>query len=235
MLSTATPQAGRPRVIVLLGAPGSGKGTQAAGLEHRLGIPHVATGDLFRAAVSEGSEIGREARVYMERGQLVPDDITIRMLLERLGQPDAAGGAILDGFPRNAAQAIALDQALAERGTRVDRALLIEVPPDALIRRLAGRWICAASGHVYHITANPPKRPGICDLDGSPLVQREDDREETIRARLDQQLGALNDVVEHYRRCGVLRAVDGTRSIAEVTASLLDQLEPPGPLPEARA
>ncbi len=219
-------------VVVLLGAPGAGKGTQALELKSRLGIPHVATGDLFRAAVSEGSAIGREARRYMERGQLVPDDITIRMLLDRLSQGDAARGAILDGFPRTEAQAEALDAALAERGSRVDVALLIDVPADILVSRMAGRWICSASGHVYHAIANPPKVAGICDLDGSPLIQREDDREETIRARLTQQLGALNEVVDHYRRQGTLRTVDGTRPIDEVTVELLAALEP---LPGARA
>lgn len=214
-------------VVVLLGAPGAGKGTQAGVLKRRLGIPHVATGDLFRAAVSEGSTIGLEARRFMERGQLVPDEITIRMLLDRLAQPDAAGGAILDGFPRTRAQAIALDEALEVRGSRVDRALLIDVPAEDLVRRLSGRWICQASGHVYHATANPPRTPGVCDLDGSPLIQRTDDREETIRARLAGQLGALAEVVDHYRASGVLRAVDGTRSIDEVSLDLLAELPAP--------
>jgi len=211
-------------VVVLLGAPGAGKGTQAGALERHLGIPHVATGDLFRAAASEGSTIGLEARRYMERGQLVPDDITIRMLLDRLARPDAAGGAVLDGFPRTRAQAVALDEALGARGSRVDRALLIDVPAEDLVRRLSGRWICRASGHVYHVLANPPRVEGVCDLDGSPLIQRADDREETIRARLAGQLGALAEVVDHYRSRGVLRTVDGSRSIADVSADLLAEL-----------
>jgi adenylate kinase len=177
--------------------------------------------------VSEGSTIGLEARRYMERGQLVPDDITIRMLLDRLAQPDAAGGAILDGFPRTRAQAVALDEALSARGSKVDRALLIDVPAEALVRRLSGRWICQAAGHVYHVTANPPRTEGVCDLDGSPLVQRTDDREETIRARLAGQLGALADVVDHYRACGVLRTVDGTQGIDAVSADLLAELPAP--------
>ncbi len=213
-------------VIVLLGPPGAGKGTQAALLEGRLGIPHIATGDLFRAALREGSAIGREARVYMDRGQLVPDDITIRMLLDRLSQRDAANGAILDGFPRNRAQAEALDAALAERGARVDVALHIDVPGDEVVRRMSGRWICEQSGHVYHATANPPRVAGRCDIDGSRLVQREDDRVETVRARLAQQLGALRDVVAHYRARGVLRTVDGRKSIAEVGAALLAEVQP---------
>ncbi len=211
-------------VVVLLGAPGAGKGTQAEILRKRLNIPHVATGDLFRAAVGEGSAIGLEARRYMEHGQLVPDEITIRMVLERLSRPDAAGGAILDGFPRTAAQARALDEALAGQGARVEHALLIDVPTEDLVARLSGRWICRASGHVYHAIANPPAVPGVCDLDGSELHQRDDDRAETIRARMEGQLGALADVVEHYRAQGLLRSVDGCYSISVVAEALLVQL-----------
>ena len=208
-------------VVVLRGAPGAGKGTQSAILTQGLAVPHISTGDLFRAAVRDGSAIGLEARRYMERGQLVPDDITIQMLLARLETEDAQGGAVLDGFPRNRAQAEALDRALADRASRVDRALHIEVPIDELVRRLSGRWICAGSGHVYNEHTNPPLEPGRCDLDGSPLIQRADDSAETIRARLDQQLVSLGDVVAYYRSTGVLRVIDGLRSIEEVTDSLL--------------
>ena len=212
-------------VVVLLGAPGAGKGTQAAALRERLGCPHIATGDLFRAAVREGTPLGLEARRYMDVGALVPDEVTIGVLRERLAQPDAALGAILDGFPRTAAQADALDALLAERGGSVDIALLIDVPPEELIRRLSGRWICSTAGHVYHAVARPSRTPGVCDVDGSPLIQRDDDREETIRARLARQLGALEEVVEHYRAAGVLHAVDGRRSIEAVTADVLAGLE----------
>ena len=208
-------------VVVLLGAPGAGKGTQSAILTQGLGVPHISTGDLFRAAVRDGSAIGLEARRYMERGQLVPDDITIQMLLARLETEDARGGAVLDGFPRNRPQAEALDRALADRASRVDRALHIEVPIDELVRRLSGRWICAESGHVYNEHTNPPLEPGLCDLDGSRLIQRADDRADTIRARLDQQLGSLGDVVDYYRSTGVLRVIDGLRPIDEVTGRLL--------------
>ncbi len=208
-------------VLVLLGAPGAGKGTQAPILAQRLGLPHIATGDLFRAAVRDGSPIGIEARRYMERGQLVPDDITIRMLLARLAQGDAGKGVILDGFPRNRAQAESLDGALAEHDGRVDRALQIDVPTEELVVRLSGRWVCQASGHVYNETTNPPRATGRCDLDGSPLIQRDDDRTETIRARLALQLGSLRDVVSYYRSAGVLRTVDGRQDIDEVTAALL--------------
>ena len=212
--------------LVLLGAPGAGKGTQAEILSERLGIPHVATGDLFRSAVRERSAIGLEARRFMERGQLVPDDITVRMLLARLAEPDARDGVILDGFPRTAAQAAALDQALDEHGARVDTALEIDVPSEELVRRMSGRWICEANGHVYNETTHPPRVPGVCDLDASRLIQREDDRVETIRARLDQQLGAMREVSGHYRDRGILRTVDGQRPIDEVAADLLALVKP---------
>jgi len=212
--------------LVLLGAPGAGKGTQAALLSERLAIPHVATGDLFRAAVREGSAIGLEARRFMERGQLVPDQITVGMLLERLAEPDARAGVILDGFPRTVAQAEALDRALAEHDARVDHALEIDVPADELVRRMSGRWICEANGHVYNASSHPPRVAGQCDLDGSPLIQREDDREETVRARLEGQLGALREVSRHYRDQGVLRTVDGRRPAEEVAADLLRIVEP---------
>jgi len=211
-------------VLVLLGAPGAGKGTQAEVLSEKLGIPHVATGDLFRAAVRDATPIGLEARRFMERGQLVPDDITIRMLLERLSKPDAANGAILDGFPRNGAQAGTLDTALAQDGGRVDRAVLIEVPDEELIRRMSGRWVCEEAGHVYNESTNPPLQAGICDLDGSPLIQREDDKAETIRARLDLQLASLREVIEHYAATGNLRRVDGLQAIDDVSEDLLAEV-----------
>ncbi len=211
-------------VVVLLGGPGAGKGTQAGILTKRLGVPHVSTGDLFRSAVRDGSPIGLEARRYMERGHLVPDDITIRMLLARLEADDAKSGAILDGFPRNAAQAAALDVALAERGSRVDRAPYIEVPPDQLVLRMSGRWICAAAGHVYNEHTNPPKQPGRCDIDGSELIQRVDDEADAIRTRLAVQLDALAEVVDHYRRTGALRTVNGVGPIEDVADDLLAAL-----------
>jgi adenylate kinase len=207
-------------VIVLLGAPGAGKGTQAQLLAERLGIPHVATGDLFRAAVRDSSPIGLEARRFMERGQLVPDDITIRMLLERLGKEDAQRGAILDGFPRNRAQAETLDRALGERGSAVDLAVNIDVPTEELVKRMSGRWVCEAAGHVYNESTNPPQVPGICDIDGSRLVQRDDDRAETIRTRLDLQLTSLRDVIDHYAKTGNLRTIDGLQPIDDVATAV---------------
>lgn len=207
-------------VIVLLGAPGAGKGTQAPLLADRLGIPVIATGDLFRAAVREGTPLGVQARRYMDAGQLVPDEITVGLLLDRLDRPDAAGGAILDGFPRTAVQAQALDAALAKRSAAVSAAILVDVPAEELVRRLSGRWICRAAGHPYHEVSSPPRQAGVCDLDGSELYQRPDDRPETIRARMAQQLGALDEVIDHYRSAGLLRAVDGRLAIDEVSAAI---------------
>jgi adenylate kinase len=161
----------------------------------------------------------------MERGQLVPDDITIRMLLDRVAQRDAAGGVILDGFPRNRAQAEALDAALEERGSKVDRAISIDVPAEELVRRLSGRWVCRESGHVYNEHSNPPRIPGRCDIDHSPLIQREDDKAETIRARMAQTLSSLKDVAAHYRERGVLQRVNGVQPINAVTDDLLAAIE----------
>jgi adenylate kinase len=208
-------------VVVLLGAPGAGKGTQAPLLAGRLGIPVVATGDLFRAAVRDGTPLGLEARRYMDAGQLVPDEITVRLLLDRLGKPDAVAGVILDGFPRTAIQAGALDRALAEREARVGAAVLVDVPFEELVRRMSGRWVCRAAGHPYHEIFSPPHVAGVCDLDGSELYQRVDDHPETIRARMDHQLGALGEVIDHYRTAGVLRTVDGLQDI-NVVAEAID-------------
>ncbi len=209
------------RVLVLLGAPGAGKGTQAPALAEKLGLLHLATGDMFRAALKAETPLGLEAKGYMDRGDLVPDDLTIRMLLDRLGRPDASGGVILDGFPRTAGQARALDEALGAQGSGVTSAPYIDVPRDELVRRLSGRWICRAGGHPYHETLNPPRVAGVCDEDGSELMQRPDDRSEVVQARLDAQLPPFYDVVEHYRSAGVLRPVDGLQSIETVTRELL--------------
>ena len=221
-------------VVVLLGAPGAGKGTQAPTLSVRLGIPVVATGDLFRAAVRDGTALGAELKGFMDAGQLVPDDVTLRLLRERLARPDAAAGVILDGFPRTAVQAKALDDALAGRGERVSAAVLVDVPEDELIRRMSGRWICRAAGHPYHEVFSPPLTAGICDLDGSELYQRADDQPDTVRKRMDQQLGALNEVIEHYRSAGALSTVDGLKGIDEVAGAIDAALAAAGLLSAAR-
>lgn len=215
-------------VIVLLGAPGAGKGSQAPALAARLGVPVLASGNLLRAAVVDGTPLGREADRYMSRGQLVPDDTIVRVFLDRLAAPDAVGGAILDGYPRTKVQAEALDQALAEAGRRVDRAGYIDVPLEDLVRRMANRRICTANGHVYNLVSNPPRVEGICDLDGSELVQRTDDEEATVRARMAQQVPPLLDVVGHYRTRGVLTTVDGRHGIDAVTDALMDALHDAG-------
>jgi adenylate kinase len=212
-------------VVVLLGAPGAGKGTQAPVLAQALGVPILASGDLLRAAAAAGTPLGREADRYMSRGQLVPDDTMVRVFLDRLEKPDARDGAILDGFPRTRVQAVALDRALAEAGRRVDRAIFIDVETEDLVRRMSNRRICTANGHVYNLSSNPPRTDEICDLDGSPLVQRPDDDEETVRARMKEQIPPLLDVVDHYRQAGVLQNVDGREPISDVSDRLLRALQ----------
>ena len=211
-------------VVVLLGAPGAGKGTQAPALARRLGIPILASGDLLRRAVAAGTPLGREADRYMRQGQLVPDDTIVRVFLERLNAPDAAVGAILDGFPRTRAQAEALDEALATSGRRVAHALYIDVPIEDLVKRMANRRICQHNGHVFNLVSNPPPADGLCGVDGSAIIQRSDDNEETVRARMAEQVPPLLEVVQHYSDKGVLTTVDGRQDIESVTESLMDAL-----------
>jgi len=214
-------------VAILLGAPGAGKGTQAPLLAANLDVPVVASGDLLRAEVASGSEVGRELDAIMRSGELVPDALMAQLFLARLDQDDAAGGAILDGFPRTRPQAEALDRALAASNRQVDRALLIEVPIEDLIGRFAGRLICKAGGHVYNEWFKPPREWGVCDFDGSELVHRADDAEATVRARMESQLGPLHDVAEYYRGRGILTPVDGLRPIEDVAAALLEAIAGP--------
>jgi len=218
-------------VAILLGAPGAGKGTQAPLLGASLGVPVLASGDLLRAEAARGTVIGRQVDEIMQSGELVPDELVVRLFLDRLDQPDAANGAILDGFPRTRHQAEALDEALNASGRRVDRVLLIEVPIEHLIGRFAGRLICSADGHVYNEWFKPPRVWGVCDIDGSDLVHRADDAEATVRARMEQQLGPLDEVSDYYRARGILIAVDGLRPIEDVAASLLEALERPASEP----
>jgi len=214
-------------VAVLLGAPGAGKGTQAPLLAQQLEVPVLASGDLLRAEVATGSDVGHQVDAIMRSGELVPDELVVRLFLTRLDQADAARGAILDGFPRTRRQAEALDEALNASGRPVDHALLIEVPIEDLVGRFAGRLICKAGGHVYNEWFKPPRVWGVCDIDGSELVHRADDAEATVRARMEQQLGPLHEVAEYYRARGILASVDGLRPIEDVTASLLEALERP--------
>jgi adenylate kinase len=211
-------------VVVLLGAPGAGKGTQAPIVAGALGIPILASGDLLRSAVAAGTRLGREADRYMSRGQLVPDETIVRVFLDRLDQPDARAGAILDGFPRTRVQAEALDEALAAAGRRVDRAIFVDVAIEDLVTRMANRRICTANGHVYNLASNPPLTDGVCDIDGSDLVQRADDLEATVRARMSEQIPPLMEVVDHYRQAGILQTVDGREPIAAVSERMLRAL-----------
>ncbi|HET6381706.1 MAG TPA: adenylate kinase [candidate division Zixibacteria bacterium] len=212
------------RILLLVGAVGAGKGTQAEVLSERLGLVHLSSGELFRRALREGTPLGERARQYMERGELVPDDITIEMFMEELSAPAASRGAILDGFPRTRTQAEALDATLASRGERISRVIHIDVPPEDLVARVSGRRTCPTCGAVYHVTSDPPRVEGICDQDGTPLVQRDDDQEDVFRARLEKQIPPMLEVLEHYEAAGVVSRVDGSRSIDEVTAQIMAAL-----------
>lgn len=208
-------------ILLLVGAVGAGKGTQASILSRELGLVHLASGNLFRAALAAGTELGEAAREYMESGELVPDELTIAMFMEELARPAADAGAILDGFPRTVGQAKALDDTLAANGERIRRVLYIEVPTEVLVRRVAGRWICPRCGTTYHEDTDPPRVPGRCDREGAALTQRDDDRPEVVRARLDKQVPPMLAVVEHYERAGIVDRLDGTLSIENVTEAIL--------------
>ncbi len=206
--------------IVLLGAPGAGKGTQAKILAQKTGLPHISSGDIFRENLKNQTELGKVAQQYMERGDLVPDDVTIAMIRDRLSRPDCARGAILDGFPRTPAQAEALDAMLADLGGKVGVVPFIKVPEDELVERLSGRLICKAQGHIFHKKFNPPKVPGVCDYDGSELYQREDDKPEVVRNRIRVYLEQTMPLVAYYRQRGLLVEIDGTQPIDQVTEAL---------------
>ncbi len=215
--------------ILLIGAPGSGKGTQAKQLADRLGVPQISTGDLFREHMDRGTPLGREARAYVSSGRLVPDAVTVGMVEARLAEPDAVSGSILDGFPRTVPQAEALDRMLAARGRRVDRVIVLEVPEAELLRRLSGRWLCRVCGRPYHVVSSPPRVPGRCDVDGGELYQREDDTEEKARRRLADYREKTGPVIDHYRKAGVARVVDGVGSVEEVQRRLAEAVEDGGP------
>ena len=212
----------------MVGAPGAGKGTQAALLSERLGIPHVASGDLFRDHIKRGTALGKKVKGYLESGALVPDSLTVQMISDRLAASDAKEGAILDGFPRTRPQAEALDAMLARMDGQVTAALYVDVPREELLRRLSGRWICPVSpDHVYHATAHPPRVKGVCDIDDAPLYQRDDDKPATIEARLEGQLPPMYEVVDYYADRGVLSTVDGEGAMADVTDALLRAIAQP--------
>lgn len=211
--------------IVLLGPPGVGKGTQAEILADKTGLPHVSSGDLFRENMKKNTPLGQKAKSYMDKGELVPDDVTIDMVRDRISQEDCANGAILDGFPRTPPQADALQAMLAEFHGGVDVVPFITADPQVLVERLSGRWTCRAEGHVYHEKFNPPRVPGKCDVDGSELYQREDDKAETVTRRIKVYLEQTAPLVDYYRRQAKLVEIDGTRSIEDVTAELLSAIK----------
>jgi adenylate kinase len=207
--------------LILLGPPGAGKGTQAERLRDDFGVPHISTGDMLRVQVAEGTELGMQAKRYMDAGDLVPDEVIVGMITDRMSGGDARDGFLLDGFPRNERQADALDEALRELDRRLTSVLVIEVPDDELVRRLAGRRVCVKNpGHIYHVEFDPPKHEDVCDQDGSRLIQREDDREETIRRRLEVYHAQTEPLIGYYDRAGLLRRFDGQRDAEEVHAHI---------------
>ena len=207
--------------LILLGPPGAGKGTQADRLREDFGLLHISTGDILRAEVAGGTELGMQAKGYIDVGELVPDEVIVEMITQRIDGGDARDGFLLDGFPRNEQQADALCQALEDLERRLTAALLIDVPDDELVRRLAGRRVCVKNpGHIYHVEFDPPKHEGVCDQDGSRLIQRDDDKEETIRRRLDVYHAQTEPLIDRYDRDGLLRRFDGTREPDEVHARL---------------
>ncbi len=214
-----------PTYLVLLGAPASGKGTQAALLKEHLQLPHIASGDLFREHLNRKTELGRKARSFIDQGKLVPDDITIAMVMQRLEKPDTRRGAILDGFPRTIAQAQALDQALGSNGHRVSIVPFINVPDDVIIERVSGRLLCRRCGESYHLIFNPPKIAGVCDKCGGELYQRDDDKPETVRTRLAVFRDQTNPLIEYYRSQSVLVEVDGDQPIDDVHTALRTAIE----------
>lgn len=213
--------------VILFGAPGAGKGTQAAILAEKTGLVHITTGELFREAIRQETELGKQAKPYYDRGQLVPDHLTIAMLLKRLSQGDCARGCLLDGFPRTLEQGAALDEALAQEGRAIDRVVYIQVPQDELLGRLSGRWNCRQCGSVYHQRFQPPRQAGRCDQCGGELYQREDDRPETVRRRLGVYFQQTAPLIDYYRVRGKLVEVDGGRPVEEVAEDLLAVVEGP--------
>lgn len=210
--------------IIMLGAPGAGKGTQAKMIADKYQIPHISTGDIFRANIKNGTELGMEARTYMDKGELVPDELTVRILLDRVAQPDCEKGYVLDGFPRTIPQAEVLDQELTKRNEKIDHAINVEVPDENIVRRMSGRRACVSCGATYHIVHIPPKKEGLCDKCGNELILRDDDKEETVMNRLGVYHDQTQPLIEYYSAKGVLCSVDGTIDMMDVFKKITDIL-----------
>ena len=211
--------------IIMLGAPGAGKGTQAKKIAETYGIPHVSTGDIFRMNIKNGTELGMEAKKYMDQGLLVPDELTVRILLDRVAQDDCKNGYVLDGFPRNIPQAEVLEDALSKLGDQIDYAIDVEVPDENIIRRMGGRRACLSCGATFHIEHVPPKKEGVCDQCGQELVLRDDDKPETVKNRLQVYHEQTQPLIDFYSGKGVLRTVDGTQDMQDVFASISSVIE----------
>lgn len=211
--------------IIMLGAPGAGKGTQAKMIADKYDIPHISTGDIFRANIKEGTPLGMEAKQYMDKGLLVPDELTVKILLDRVAKKDCQNGYVLDGFPRTIPQAEVLDKALGERGDRIDHAIDVDVPDENIVKRMGGRRACLSCGATYHIEHVPPKQEGICDVCGQKLVLRDDDKPETVQNRLNVYHEQTQPLIDFYRNKGILKTVDGTKDKEEVFEAIEEVLK----------
>lgn len=207
--------------IIMLGAPGAGKGTQAKMIAEKYSIPHVSTGDIFRANISQGTELGKEAKKYMDQGLLVPDELTVKILLDRVAQEDCKNGYVLDGFPRTIPQAEVLDKALTELGDKVDYAINVDVPDENIITRMSGRRACLKCGATYHVKYNPPKTEDVCDVCGDKLVLRDDDQPETVKKRLNVYHEQTQPLIEYYSKKDILKEVDGTVDMKDVFGAIV--------------
>ena len=210
--------------IIMLGAPGAGKGTQAKMISEKYHLPHISTGDIFRANIRNGTELGKEAMGYMDKGLLVPDELTVRILLDRVAKEDCKNGYILDGFPRNIPQAEVLDKELTRLGDKIDIVIDMEVPDESIIKRMTGRRACTSCGATYHIVNVPPKKEGVCDKCGEELILRDDDREETVKKRLNIYHEQTQPLIDFYGKKGILKTVDGTREMHEVFGAIVEIL-----------
>ncbi len=207
--------------IIMLGAPGAGKGTQAKSIAKKYGIPHISTGDIFRANIKNGTELGKKAKAFMDQGMLVPDELTLDLVMDRFAQDDCKSGYVLDGFPRTIPQAEALTAALAQNQETVDYAIDIAVPDEAIVERMSGRRACLTCGATYHVVYNPPKKADVCDICGAALVQRDDDKPETVQKRLTVYHEQTQPLIEYYEKQGILKQVDGTKDMSEVFEEII--------------